>query len=33
MFLLQKMHGKQIIESVDFPYHEPTGQQAGHRDA
>lgn len=33
MFLLQKMHGKQIIESVDFSYHEPTGQQAGHREA
>lgn len=30
MFLLQKMHGKQITDSLDLPYHEPTGQQAAH---
>lgn len=30
MFLVKKMHGKQITESLDLPNHEPTGQQAGH---
>lgn len=33
MFLLQKMHGKQITESLDLPYHEPTRQQAGYMEA
>lgn len=30
MFLVKKMHGKQITESLDLPNHEPTQQQAGH---
>lgn len=33
MFLLQKMHGKQITESLDLSYSEPTEQQAGHTEA
>lgn len=33
MFLLQKMHSKQITESLDLPYCEPTEQQAGHTEA
>jgi len=33
MLLLQKMHGKQITESLGLPYPEPTGQQAGDTEA
>lgn len=33
MFLLQKIHGKQITESLHLLYHEPTEYQDGHMEA